>query len=173
MVQDLNFHPKYPFAIIFPIRETWYMPKPLVLFFWYLASFYTIAVEVHTVPLRTSIRSFRDRPDLREPYKAQMDLLSWFAPLNIWDRYLSFEWERFKQRYQEAQQIPIKALIKCYIIFLISLNCRSIGNGEVAFAPSIEIQGSHEWPPSPMGNPHIRQIEKLLFIKNQVIPDEV
>ncbi|GMN47838.1 hypothetical protein TIFTF001_017024 [Ficus carica] len=102
MVQDLNFHPKYPFARIFPIRETWYMPKPLALFFWYLASFLTIAIEVYTVPLRTSIRSFRYHPNFLGPYKTQMDILSWFAPLNIWDRYLSLAWDRFKIRYQEV-----------------------------------------------------------------------
>ncbi|GMN48230.1 hypothetical protein TIFTF001_017390 [Ficus carica] len=78
----------------------------------------------------------------------------------------------FKQRFQEVYPIPVEALTKCYTIFLISLNCKPIRNGEVAFAPSIEIQGSHEWPLSPMGNPHIRQIEKLLFIKNQVIPEK-
>ncbi|GMN18943.1 hypothetical protein TIFTF001_046874 [Ficus carica] len=106
MVQDFNFHPKYPFVRIFPLRETWFMPKPLTYFFWYLASFYTIAIEVHIVPLRTSIRNFQHRPDLRDAYKTQMDLLSWFAPLSIWDQYLSFEWERFTKRNRPDEVWP-------------------------------------------------------------------
>ncbi|GMN44708.1 hypothetical protein TIFTF001_013900 [Ficus carica] len=173
MVQDFIFHPKYLFARIFPIREAWFMPRPLNYFFWYLTSFYTIAIEVHTVPLRTSIRSFQYRPDLRDAYKTQIDLLSWFASLSIWDQYLSFEWEIFTKRQHQQLQIPVAALTKCYTIFLINLNCKTTGKDQVAFAPSIEIHGSHEWPLSPMGNVQIRQLEKLLIIKNHTIPDEV
>ncbi|GMN58748.1 hypothetical protein TIFTF001_027846 [Ficus carica] len=141
MVQDINFHPKYPFARIFP--------RPLTYFFWCLVSFYTIATKVYTVPLRTSIQSFQHRLDLRDAYKTQMDILSWFAPLSIWDQYLSFEWERFTKRQFQQQEIPVEALTKCYTIFLISLNCKSTGKDQT------------------------RQLKKLLFIKNQTIPDEV
>ena len=173
IVQDLNFHPKYPFAKIFPLKEAWFMPQPLAYFFWYLTSFYTIIIEVHTVPLRTSIRSFQHMPYLRDAYKTQIDLLSWFAHLSIWDQYLSFEWERYTKRQFQQQEIQVEALTKCYTIFLIGLNYKSTGKDQVAFAPRVEIHGSHEWPLSPMGNVHIRQLEKLLFIKNHTIPDEV
>ncbi|GMN67953.1 hypothetical protein TIFTF001_037012 [Ficus carica] len=87
-----------------------------------------------------------------------MDLLSWFAPLNIWDQYLSHAWDRFKIRYQEMNPIPVEAINKCYTIFMISLNCRSIGDDQTGFAPNIEIYRSNEWPLSPMENPQIRMI---------------
>ncbi|GMN64945.1 hypothetical protein TIFTF001_034017 [Ficus carica] len=143
MVHDLHFHPSYPFARIFPLREAWYMPKPLTHFFWYLTSFFTIAIEVHTVPLEASIRSFRYHPDTTGPYKSQMNLLSWFAPLNIWEQHLS-----------QA-----------------CLNCRKVGD-KAGYAPSINYYGSHHYPLS-FGSPYLRKIEKALFIKNQVIPDDI
>ncbi|GMN60194.1 hypothetical protein TIFTF001_029283 [Ficus carica] len=90
MVQDINFHPKYSFAEIFPIKEAC-----------------------------------------------------------IWDRYLSFEWEIFTKRQFQQQEIPFEARTICYTIFLISLNCKSTGNDQ------------------------IRQLKKLLFIKNHIITDEV
>ncbi|GMN46237.1 hypothetical protein TIFTF001_015425 [Ficus carica] len=171
MVRDLHFHPSYPFARIFPLREAWYMPKPLTHFFWYLTSFLTIAIEVHTVPLEASIRSFRYHPDTIGPYKSQMNLLSWFAPLNIWEQHLSQAWESFKRPYKHLDQTPAQALDQCYSIFFLSLNCRKIGD-EAGFAPSIEYYGSHHYP-LPLGSTYLRKIEKALFIKNQVIPDDI
>ena len=102
-----------------------------------------------------------------------MDLLSWFAPLSIWDQYLTLEWDKFKLRYPGVSQIPIEALDRCYTIFFLSLNCKNLGNGEVAYAPQIKVYRSHEWPLSPLGSPHLRYIEKLLFISNREIPDEI
>ncbi|GMN30129.1 hypothetical protein TIFTF001_049587, partial [Ficus carica] len=126
MVHDLHFHPSYPFTRIFPLREACYMPKPLTHFFWYLTSFLTIAIEVHTVPLEASIRSFRYHPDTTGPYKSQMNFLSWFAPLNIWEQHLSQAWESFKRPYKHLDQTPAQALEECYSIFFLSLNCRKI-----------------------------------------------
>ncbi|GMN26508.1 hypothetical protein TIFTF001_040876 [Ficus carica] len=126
MVHDLHFHPTYPFARIFPLREAWYMPKPLTHFFWYLTSFLTIAIEVHTVPLEASIRSFRYHPDSTGPYKSQMNLLSWFAPLSIWEQHLSQAWEKFKSPYRHLEETPAQAIDHCYSIFFLSLNCRKI-----------------------------------------------
>ncbi|GMN62560.1 hypothetical protein TIFTF001_031649 [Ficus carica] len=173
MVHDFTFHPQYPFANLFPIRNTWYMPKAVLLLFWYLTSFLTIAIEVQTVPLSTTIKNFRNRPELRDPYKTQMDLLSWFAPLSIWQQYLSREWERFQRRHQKKIQSHEDALNNCYTIFLISLNCTKVGENQTGFAPTIEVYGTNEWPLSPKDNPQIRMLEKQLFLKNRVIPDEI
>ncbi|GMN65886.1 hypothetical protein TIFTF001_034958 [Ficus carica] len=141
------------------------MPKPLTHFFWYLTSFFTIAIEVHTVPLEASIRSFRYHPDSTGPYKSQMNLLSWFAPLNIWEQHLSQAWEQFKSPYKHLEETPAQVIDQCYSIFFLSLNCRKIGD-KTGFAPSIELYGSHNYPLS-LGSPHLRKIDKALFIKNQ------
>ncbi|GMN21485.1 hypothetical protein TIFTF001_047287 [Ficus carica] len=171
MVHDLHFHPIYPFTRIFPLREAWYMPKPLIHFFWYLTNFFTIAIEVHTVPLEASIRSFRYHPDSTGPYKSQMNLMSWFAPLSIWEQHLSQAWEQFKSPYKHLEETPAQAIDQCYSIFFLSLNCKKIGD-KTGFAPHIEHYGSHNYPIS-LGSPYLRKIEKALFIKNQVIPDDI
>ncbi|GMN70638.1 hypothetical protein TIFTF001_039681 [Ficus carica] len=100
-----------------------------------------------------------------------MNLLSWFAPLNIWEQQLSQAWETFKTPYKHLDQAPAQALDQCYSIFFLSLNCRKIGD-EAGFAPTIQYYGSHYYPLS-LGSPYLRKIEKALFIRNQVIPDAI
>ncbi|GMN61754.1 hypothetical protein TIFTF001_030858 [Ficus carica] len=80
-------------------------------------------------------------------------------------------WEQFKSPYKHLEETPAQAIDQCYSIFFLSLNCRKIGD-KTGFAPYIELYGSHNYPLS-LGSLHLRKIEKALFIKNQVIPDDI
>ncbi|GMN61756.1 hypothetical protein TIFTF001_030845 [Ficus carica] len=73
-----------------------------------------------------------------------MNLLSWFAPLSIWEQYLSQAWEQFKSPYKHLEETPAQAIDQCYSIFFLSLNCRKIGD-KTDFAPYIELYGSHNY----------------------------
>ena len=72
---DLGIHPVYPFSKLFTWRDSFFMPRQLSHFYWYLASTYTIAVEVQTVALQNSIRNYQERNDLQPAHQILMEML--------------------------------------------------------------------------------------------------
>ncbi|GMN66644.1 hypothetical protein TIFTF001_035711 [Ficus carica] len=143
---DLGIHPKYPFAKLLPFRDALYMSKQLSNFFWYLTSYYTIAIEVPTVPLHTTIQLFQDRPDYRPACETQINTLTCLNTNNA-------------------------CPLKCNTIFLISLNCELIGNTP-NFHPKLEVFTSGETPLRE-DSPVYRRLQKQLFLQNKIIPDKI
>ena len=95
---DLGIHPVYPFSKLFTWRDSFFMPRRLSHFYWYLASTYTIAVEIQMVALQTSIRNYQERSDLQPAHQILMDMLQWFKPLTWWNENLELEWGKLRMR---------------------------------------------------------------------------
>ena len=93
---DLGIHPVYPFSKLFIWRDSFFMPRQLSYFYWYLTSTYTIAVEVQTVALQNSIRNYQERNDLQLAHQILMEMLQWFKPLSWWNDNLEQEWRKIR-----------------------------------------------------------------------------
>ncbi|GMN61102.1 hypothetical protein TIFTF001_030187 [Ficus carica] len=173
---DLGIHPKYPLAKLLPFRDALYMPKQMSNFFWYLASFYTIAIEVPTVPLHTTIQLYQDRPEFRPACETQMNTLTWFAEITRWKQLLDQEWKKIKgdratfMTFSISLNVNNACPLKCYTVFMISLNCELIGNTP-NFHPKVEFTSSET--PLREDSPVYRRLQKLMFPENIIIPDEI
>ena len=74
MAKDLGTHPVYPFSKLFSFRDTRFI-KTLTHFYWYVLSIYTISIEVQTITLHASIRSYIERGDLCPTCQNQVEML--------------------------------------------------------------------------------------------------
>ena len=95
-INHLLFHPKYLLPKIFSLPQQFEIPIHFIHMLWYLASAYTIALEIDTVPLKISIKHFREQPLHRPAYQTLINLLTWFQPLQVWDRILTDKWKKLK-----------------------------------------------------------------------------
>ncbi|KAM6568870.1 hypothetical protein CsatB_016855 [Cannabis sativa] len=94
---DFLIHPKYPFAHLVPFRTALFTPKSIAHLFWYLTCLCTMAIEVQTMALHTATQSFLEQEKNKPAYEIQMDILSWYAPLEEWQKILWDEWEKNKK----------------------------------------------------------------------------
>ena len=87
--QKSNIHPSYPFAKVLPFNDTYFIPKQLAHFFWYLASSYTIAIEIQTNLIKTIICRYMEREEFCPLYQVEVEILQWIHTLEDWDLILS------------------------------------------------------------------------------------
>ena len=77
--------------------------------------------------LHTSIKSFMDQDRFKPAYQVQMDILSWFAPLEEWKRVLSAEWKKVKNNRPTFIYPPgpnVASLMNCYTVLFLSLSAK-------------------------------------------------
>ena len=63
----------------------------------------------------------------------------------------------------------------CYTILLLRIKCHSDQGPEpkISYDTSAQVYRSSEFPMSTINNLEFRKLQKLLFIKNKIIPDEI
>ena len=127
ILNDLSIHPVYPFSKLFTWHNTYFMPRKLSHFYWYLTSTNTIAVEVQTVALQTSIRSYQERDDLQPAHQILMEMLQWFKPLSWWKDTLELEWGKIKDGRPCDTASPRSTSyvnpLNCYTILFLRIKC--------------------------------------------------
>ena len=96
IMKDLGIHPFYPLSKLLIWRDSFFMSKQLSYFYWYLASAYTIAVEVQTVALQTNLHSYLEKEDFQPAHQIQIEMVQWFKPLSWWNDTLEIEWRKIK-----------------------------------------------------------------------------
>ena len=155
------------------------MPRQLIHFYWYLASTYTIAVEVQTVALQNSIRSYQERNDLYPAHQTLMEMLQWFKPLSWWNDNLELEWRKIKDDRPCDMAGPRSTNsvnpLSCFTILFLHIKCHYDRGPEpeVSYNTSAQVYKSSEFPMPTINNSEYRELQKLLFIKNKIIPDEI
>ncbi|KAF4374482.1 hypothetical protein F8388_016033 [Cannabis sativa] len=171
--EEFGFDPDYPFAKLLHMKNNIFMPKKITDLYWYLASSYTIAVEIHTIGLRTSVRSYIQRTDLRPAYQHPMAMLQWFKTLPEWDTLLTQEWEKVRNKRPVGLNCPatenMANPLRCFTILLLRLHV----NPDMSFTASVKIHKSSEHPLVVIGSSEARQLEKYLFAINMVILDAI
>ena len=176
---DLGIHPVYPFSKLFTWRDSFFMPRQLSHFYWYLASTYTIAVEVQTVALQNSIRSYQERNDLQPAHQILMEMLQWFKPLSWWNDNLELEWKKIKNDgpgdIAGSQPTNSANLLNCYTILLLRIKCHydQGPKSEISYNTSTQVYRSSKFPMPTINNSEYRELQKFLFLKNKIIPDEI
>ena len=176
---DLGIHPVYPFSKLFTWCDSFFMPKQLSHFYWYLASTYTIAVEIQTVALQTSIRNYQERSDLQPAHQILMDMLQWFKPLPWWNENLELEWRKIRDDGPGdiASSRPTNSVnpLNCYTILFLRIKCHHDQSPEIKIPcdTSAQVYRTSKFPMPTINNLEFRELQKLLFIKNKVIPDEI
>ena len=176
---DLGIHPVYPFFKLFTWRDSFFMPRQLSHFYWYLASTYTIAVEVQTVALQNSIRKYQERNDLQPAHQILMEMLQWFKPLSWWNDNLKLEWRKIKDDrpcdMAGSRSTDSVNPLNCYTILFLRIKCHydQGPEPEVSYNTSAQVYRSSEFPMPTIKNLEYRELQKLLFIKNKIIPDEI
>ena len=176
---DLGIHPVYPFSKLFTWHDSFFMPRQLSHFYWYLASTYTIAVEFQTIALQTSVRNYQEKDDLRPAHQILMEMLQWFRPLSWWEENLELELRKIKDEgpsdiVGSRSTNPVNPL-NCYTIIFLRIKCRSNQGPEtkITYDTSVQVHKSSKFPMPTINNLEFRELQKLLFIKNKVIPDEI
>ena len=76
-INHLLFHPKYPFLKIFSLPQKFEIPIHFVHMLWYIASTFTISLEINIVLFKISIKHFRDQLLYRPAYQTLINLLTW------------------------------------------------------------------------------------------------
>ena len=166
MAKDLDIYPSYPFAKLLPLKDTYFIPKQLAHFFWYLASSCTIAIENQTNPIRTTLRGYMEKKEFHLVYQVEVEMLQWFHTLKEWDIILSSEWNKVKGtrpcvltdilRFPGDNSIH---LFDCWIILFLHISFNKVGNTVVSYTTNAKVYRSNE---------HLMLIvENLEYIKLQ------
>ncbi|KAM6572548.1 hypothetical protein CsatA_016628 [Cannabis sativa] len=172
---DFLIHLKYPFAHLVPFRTALFTPKSIAHLFWYLTCLCTMAIEVQTMALHTAIQSFLEQEKNKPAYEIQMDILSWYAPLEEWQKILWDEWEKVRNNrhvFVYPSGPHVANMMDCYTVFFISLNATLDENKKIVCNPTFELYGSQEAPFREQ-DAEYRDLQKIIFEKNQTIPPEI
>ena len=176
---DLSIHPVYPFSKLFTWRDSFFMPRQLSHFYWYLASTYTIAVEVQTVALQNSICSYQERNDLQPAHQILMEMLQWFKPLSWWNDNLELEWRKIRDDgpgdIAGSRSTNSVNPLNCYTILFLRIKCHYDQGLEtkISYDTSAQVYRSSGFPMPIINSSEYRELQKLLFIKNKIIPYEI
>ena len=164
VLEDLGIHPVYPFSKLFTWRDSFFMPRQLSHLYWYLASTYTIAVEVQTVTLQNNIRSYQERNDLQPAHQILMEMLQWFKPLSSWNDNLELEWRKIKDDRPCDIAGPRSTNsvnpLNCYTILFLHIKCHYDRGPEpkISFNTLARVYRSSEFPMPTINNSEYREL---------------
>ena len=108
-----------------------------------------------------------------------MDMLQWFSPLFWWDNTLEVEWRKIKGGrpcdVAGPRSESFANPLRCYTILLLNIKCYHNRGLEpiVSYDSTAQVYRSSEYPMITIGNPEYRELQKALFLKNKIIPEEV
>ncbi|PON55850.1 hypothetical protein PanWU01x14_185280 [Parasponia andersonii] len=130
--------------------------------------------------MRITIRSYQEKEEFHPVYQVQTDLLRWFHTLSDWDQILTDEWNKIKGKRPttlvDAPKFPGDNSIHifdCWTILFLNISFTKEGSTIVSYTTNTEVYRSSEHQMVTIGNPEYRQLQKILFQKNGIIPDEI
>ena len=144
-INSLLFLPDYPFLKLYSLPQHFECPVQFIHMIWYLASAFTIAPEIVTIPLLLTIKHFRDQPCHRPVYQTIINLLSWFQPLQMWEHILINLRKNIHNHRNPNSQHPDNLILpsECFLVFFLSLNPHYNKTlRAISLRPSVELYDS-------------------------------
>ena len=141
---------------------------------WYLASAFTIAPEIVTIPLLLTIKHFRDQPCHRPVYQTIINLLSWFQPLQMWEQILTNLRKNIHKHRNPNSRHPDNLILpsEFFSVFFLSLNPHNSKTLKaISLRPSVELYDSSTLSANNLDCS--RPIQKRLCEINSTIPAEI
>ena len=106
-------------------------------------------------------------------------MLQWFKPLSWWNDTLELEWRKIKGAtpYDVAgpRSDDFANPLKCYTILFLNIKFHYDRGPDsmVLYNSTTQVYRSNEYPLFTINNPENRELHKVLFIKNKIIPDKI
>ena len=169
-INNLTFHPEYPFLKVYSIPQHFECPIQFIHMLWYLASVFTIALEVDIISL---LINYKKQPLHRPVYQTIIDLLSWFQLLRIWEQVLTIHREKIPKHRNPNSLHPDSLILpsEYFAVFFLSLHPHYNKTLRViSLRPSINV---YDTSALSLNNLECsRPIQKRLCEINSIIPEE-
>ena len=108
-----------------------------------------------------------------------MEMLQWFKPLSWWNNTLELEWRKIKGvrpcDIAGPRSTNFANPLKSFTILFLNIKCHYDRSPEpqISYNSSARVYRSCECPMLTINNLEYRELQKLLFVKNKIIPNEI